>query len=192
MTPLLDQYQTWWRGCPQWVDDPYWFSGHMFKGQGQTTLLSCVVHFIYFNPLLTCFGQVKINLNFAPLGGGGHICFSETFLVYYCILHHIKVFISLYFYVKRLVFQLRWRIKYLIFIFFSSLHTQDVHSTTLFIFHYRFQKEKADSSKVEKITFQKKKPVFPEFEKDKINKPMFGCTSVKRCFGWQHFITMCR
>ena len=55
-------------GCPQWVDDPYWFSGHMFKGQGQTTLLSCVVHFIYFNPLLTCFGQVKINQNFAPWG----------------------------------------------------------------------------------------------------------------------------
>nr|XP_022296040.1 uncharacterized protein LOC111105876 [Crassostrea virginica] len=48
---------------------------------------------------------------------------------------------------------------------------------------YTFQKEKADSSKVEKITFQMKKPVFPEFEKDKINKPMFGCTSVKRCLG---------
>ena len=40
LTPSLDQYQTWCRGCPQWVDDPYWFSGHMIKGQGQTTLLS--------------------------------------------------------------------------------------------------------------------------------------------------------
>ena len=40
LTPSIDQYQTWCRGCPQWVDDPYWFSGHMFKGQGQTTLLS--------------------------------------------------------------------------------------------------------------------------------------------------------
>ena len=40
LTPSLDQYQTWYRGCPQWVDDPYWFSGHMIKGQGQTTLLS--------------------------------------------------------------------------------------------------------------------------------------------------------
>ena len=40
LTPSLDQYQTWCRGCPHWVDDPYWFSGHMFKGQGQTTLLS--------------------------------------------------------------------------------------------------------------------------------------------------------
>ena len=38
--PSLDQYQTWCRGCPQCVDDPHWFSGHMFKGQGQTTLLS--------------------------------------------------------------------------------------------------------------------------------------------------------
>ena len=40
LTPSLDQYQTWCRGCPQWVDDPYWFWGHMFQGQGQTTLLS--------------------------------------------------------------------------------------------------------------------------------------------------------
>ena len=39
LTPSLDQYQTWCRGCTQWVADPYWFSGHMFKGQGQTTLL---------------------------------------------------------------------------------------------------------------------------------------------------------
>ena len=40
LTPSLDQYQTWCRGCPQWVDDPCWLSNHMFKGQGQTTLLS--------------------------------------------------------------------------------------------------------------------------------------------------------
>ena len=33
LTPLLDQYQTWCRGCPQWVYDPYLFSDHMFKGQ---------------------------------------------------------------------------------------------------------------------------------------------------------------
>ena len=25
------------QGLPQRVDDPYWFSGHVFKGQGQTT-----------------------------------------------------------------------------------------------------------------------------------------------------------
>ena len=42
LTPSLDQYQTCSRGCPQWVDDHYWFSGHMFKGQGQSTLLSPV------------------------------------------------------------------------------------------------------------------------------------------------------
>ena len=40
LTPSLNQYQTWCRGCPQWVDNPYWFCGHMFKGQGQTTLLN--------------------------------------------------------------------------------------------------------------------------------------------------------
>ena len=43
LNPSLDQYQTWWRGCPQSVDDPYWFSVHMFKGQGQTTLLNPTV-----------------------------------------------------------------------------------------------------------------------------------------------------
>ena len=32
LNPSLDQYQILWRGCPQWVDDPYRFSGHMFKG----------------------------------------------------------------------------------------------------------------------------------------------------------------
>ena len=42
LTSSLDQYQTWCRGCPQWVDGPYWFSGHMFKGQHQITLLSPV------------------------------------------------------------------------------------------------------------------------------------------------------
>ena len=39
LTPSLVQYKTF-RGCPQWVDDSFWFSGHMFKVQGQTTLLS--------------------------------------------------------------------------------------------------------------------------------------------------------
>ena len=40
LTPSLDQCQTRCRGCPHWVDDPYLFSGHMFKGLGQTTFLS--------------------------------------------------------------------------------------------------------------------------------------------------------
>ena len=40
LTPSLDQYQTWCRVCLLRVDDFYWFSGHMFKVQGQTTLLS--------------------------------------------------------------------------------------------------------------------------------------------------------
>ena len=51
LTPSLDQYQTWDRGCPQWVDDPYWFSGHMFKGQGQPIFSAhCVVRSISFDP----------------------------------------------------------------------------------------------------------------------------------------------
>ena len=48
LTPSLDQYQTWYRGWPQWVDDPYWFSGHMIKGQGQTILLSPLCCLPYF------------------------------------------------------------------------------------------------------------------------------------------------
>ena len=61
LTPSLDQYQTWCRGCPQWVYDPYWFSGHMLKGQGQTTLLSLrfsaqrAVTLIFFYPSLDPF-----------------------------------------------------------------------------------------------------------------------------------------
>ena len=38
------------QGLTQWVDDPYWFSGHMFKGQSQTTLLSplcCPLHIFW-------------------------------------------------------------------------------------------------------------------------------------------------
>ena len=56
LTPSLDQYQTWCMGCPQWVDDPYWFSGHMFKGQGQTTILSpvcCPLEYILIPCLLS-------------------------------------------------------------------------------------------------------------------------------------------
>ena len=45
--PFLIKYQTWCRGCLQRVDDPYWFSGHMFKGQSQTTLLRSVLFTFY-------------------------------------------------------------------------------------------------------------------------------------------------
>ena len=53
LTPSFDLYQTWCRRCLQWVDDPYWFSGHMFKSQGKTTLLSplCCPLNIFFDPI---------------------------------------------------------------------------------------------------------------------------------------------
>ena len=57
LTPSLDQYQTWCRGYPQWVDDPYLFSGHMFKGQGTKVKVKplfrvqCVVRSISFDSL---------------------------------------------------------------------------------------------------------------------------------------------
>ena len=58
LTPSLDQYQTWCRGYPQWVDDPYWFSGHILKVKVKLLFWAqCVVYLIYFNPLLSCFGQ---------------------------------------------------------------------------------------------------------------------------------------
>ena len=116
----------------QWVDDPYWFSGHMFKGQGQTTLLcllccplnifwplhlintklgagvapnnemipidfqvtyskdkvkplfwaQCVVHFIYFYPLLTCFGQGQVYTWYIV-----HLIYFESFTILILILN---------------------------------------------------------------------------------------------------------
>ena len=96
LNPLLDQYQTWWRGCPQWVDDPY-FRSHVQRSRSNHKVnifwplhlintklgagvapnkllipiyfqVTCskvkvkllfwaqrVIHFIYFNPLVTCF-----------------------------------------------------------------------------------------------------------------------------------------
>ena len=66
LTPSLDQYQTLCRGCPQWVDDPYWFSGHMFKGQGQTTLLSplrCLLNIFWTLYLINTKLGVGVALN---------------------------------------------------------------------------------------------------------------------------------
>ena len=91
LTPSLHQYQTWCRGCPPWVDDPYWFSGHMIKGQGQTTLLSplcCSLKWISFNPLLTCFGQVfLLQRRYTWILQYGGIYVSETFLVLISLNH---------------------------------------------------------------------------------------------------------
>ena len=61
LIPSLDQYQTWCRGSPKWVDDPYWFSDHMFKGQGKTTLLSplyCPLNFFWPLHLINCCATV--------------------------------------------------------------------------------------------------------------------------------------
>ena len=42
------------RSVPQWVDDPYWISGHMFKGQSQTT---------FFSPLYCQYVQCSISFD---------------------------------------------------------------------------------------------------------------------------------
>ena len=65
LTPSRDQYQTWCRGCPLWFDDRYWFSGYMFKCQGQTTLLRplcCPLNIFWPLHLI----NTKLNAGFAP------------------------------------------------------------------------------------------------------------------------------
>ena len=55
LTPSFDQYQTWCKGCPQWVDDPYWSLGHIITGQGQPTLLRpvcCLVNICWLLHLI--------------------------------------------------------------------------------------------------------------------------------------------
>ena len=66
LTSSLDQYQTRCRGCAKKVDDP----GHMFKGQGQTTLLRpvCCPLYIFLSLAKGFASTEQINLNFAPLG----------------------------------------------------------------------------------------------------------------------------
>ena len=80
LTPSLDQYQTWCRGSPNWVDDPYWFSGHLFKGQGQTTVLSTL--YILTSCLLASDRFCLYREDKPELYTMGGIYVSETFLVY--------------------------------------------------------------------------------------------------------------
>ena len=128
LTPSLDQYQTWCRSCPHWVDDHYWFS-HGQRSRSNHSLAHCVVvrpisfdpftwsipslvqglcpiirwsilmfrshvqrsrskhsfepsvlSTLYFNPLLTCFGQVLLLKRSCTMGG---IYVSEIFLVFF-------------------------------------------------------------------------------------------------------------
>ena len=68
--------------CPQWIDDPSWFSGHMFKGQGQITLEPSVLSILYILiPCLLpldrfCF-YVEYNPGFWTMVGGGHKYFGN-------------------------------------------------------------------------------------------------------------------
>ena len=50
---MLESCQTWNREYPEKLDVPYWFSGHMVKGQGQTAgLCTNDVHSISFDPFI--------------------------------------------------------------------------------------------------------------------------------------------
>ena len=44
LTPLLESCLTWYSWCP--TENPYWFSGHIIKGQGQTADLCSIVRSI--------------------------------------------------------------------------------------------------------------------------------------------------
>ena len=51
LTPVLESCQTWYNGCPERIDDPYWFSGYTVKGQGQIAgLCTNDIHLISFDP----------------------------------------------------------------------------------------------------------------------------------------------
>ena len=67
----------------QWVDDPYWFSGHIFKGQGQTTLLSpvCCPLYIFFPWLLASYRFCFYREDKPEFCTVGCIDVFETFLV---------------------------------------------------------------------------------------------------------------
>ena len=69
LTPSLDQ--TWCRGCPPWVDDPFWFSGQRSKSNHsfEPSVLSTLYILISCLLLQTGFASTeKINLNFEPWG----------------------------------------------------------------------------------------------------------------------------
>ena len=68
------------QGFPQWVDDPYWFSGHMFKGQGQTNLLSTL--YIWILWLLALYRFCFYREDKREICTKGGIDVSETFFVW--------------------------------------------------------------------------------------------------------------
>ena len=109
LTPSLDQYQTWCRGCPQWVDDPYWFSGHMFKGQGQTTLLSPLCC-----PLNIFWPLYLIN----TILGAGVALNEEMISIYFqvtCSKVKVKPLFSAHYVVRSIYFDpFTWSIPYLV------------------------------------------------------------------------------
>ena len=111
LTLSLDHYQTWCRGCAQWVDNLFWFSGHMFKGQGQSTILTpvwCPLNIFWplhlINTMSTLYILIPCLLaldrlcfyredksDFCTMGG---IYVSETFLVSSALNVMLKTFWS--------------------------------------------------------------------------------------------------
>ena len=79
-------YQTWCRGCTQSGDDPYWFSGHMFRSNHsfEPTVLSTLYILILFSLASDRFNFVsteQINLNLEPWGAYmflKHFLFKEA------------------------------------------------------------------------------------------------------------------
>ena len=47
LSSRLERWQTWYSGCHERVDVPYWFSGHIFKGEGQTAGLYGIMRLLY-------------------------------------------------------------------------------------------------------------------------------------------------
>ena len=84
LTPSLDEYQTWCRGCPQWVDDPYWFSEILAFLPCEYDNVIFYSYLIMFSsalckvPNTKCLVHISSNLESYIKGG---IYVSETFLV---------------------------------------------------------------------------------------------------------------
>ena len=86
------------QGLPsEWVDDPYWFSGHMFKGQGQTTVLSAQYLLI---PCLLASDRFCFYREDKPefCTKGGIYMFLKHFLFIWITLHISSMFVHIHLY----------------------------------------------------------------------------------------------
>ena len=80
LTPSLDQYKTWCRGCPKWVDDPYWFQVTWSKVKVKPHFSAhYVVRSISFDPLTWSIPNLVKGCKFWPTLGSHGLYFPLSF-----------------------------------------------------------------------------------------------------------------